>query len=132
MPASSTSATPTALTPGATASGTPPSIPAPRPRTRGIGLAWRIFIGTAATVVVVLGATLIVASIVAKKNAEASIRRGLDETAARISDKLTQERWAMQLGAKLFAEGTGFRSTVESAPKAGDTASVLDQAKQAD
>ena len=49
-----------------------------------------------------------------------------------VNDKLTQERLAMMRGARLVADVPAFRSTVGASAKAGDTASVLDQAVQAD
>lgn len=109
---------------------TPPSAPAgtrtaPAPR---FGLAWRIFLGIALVVVVVLGATLAVASAVASKAADESIRVGLEQTGQRVSDILAQQRDGMLRRAQLFAAQPSFVSTVSSAIAGNDSSTLLDQA----
>ena len=123
----------TAYTPAAPTPLTPPAVPAPRttPAPK-FGLAWRIFLGTAAVVVIVLAVTLAVASIVASRNADRAIQTELEQTNERINDMLLQQRAAMLGTARLFAEQVGFRSAVDAAKASGDTASLYDQAVVAD
>src|SRR5689334_9298003 len=76
-----------------------PAAPAPAPnRTTPapkVGLAWRIFSGIALVVVVVLAVTLFVASSVASKAADDSIRVGLEQTGQRVSEILADQREKM-------------------------------------
>ncbi len=97
-----------------------------------MGLAWRIFLGTAVVVIVVLAVTLAAASIVASNNADRAIQSGLDQTNARINDMLLQQRTGMLSTARLFAEQVGFRSGVDAGKASGDTASLYDQSVVAD
>src|ERR1043165_8168351 len=101
---------------------------APAPR---FGLASRIFLGIAIVAIVVLLVTLTVASTVASNAADAAIRVGLTQTAGRVSDILAQQRDAITRRAQFFAAQSAYKSTIGGAIAANDTATLLDQAKEA-
>lgn len=105
-----------------------PSRTAPAPK---IGLAWRIFSGIASVVVVVLAATLIVASILASRAADESVRVGLEQTGQRVSDILAQQRDKLMRLAQLYAAGPSFASTIGGAIASNDSSTLLDQAATA-
>jgi len=119
------SSAPTQLTPAPTPA---PSRTAPAPT---FGLAWRIFSGIAAVVIVVLAATLIVASTLASRAADDAARVGLEQTGQRVSDILAQQRDKLMRLAQLFAAEPAFASTVGGAIAANDSATLLDQASTA-
>jgi serine/threonine-protein kinase len=112
-----------------------PAAPAPTPnRTTPapkVGLAWRIFSGIALVVVVVLAVTLFVASSVASKAADDSIRVGLEQTGQRVSEILADQREKMTRLALLYAAQPSFSSTVGGAIAANDSSTLLDQASTA-
>jgi eukaryotic-like serine/threonine-protein kinase len=123
----------TALTPSASplpapASPVPGQRTAPAPK---LGLAWRIFLGIALVVAVVLAATLIVASTVASHSADEAVRVGLEQTGQRVSDMLAERRDGMLRRAQLFAAQPSFGSTVGGAIVSNDSATLLDQAATA-
>ena len=119
--------------PAGTQSSLPPSPPAsrtaaPAPK---FGLAWRIFLGIAMVVAVVLVATLAVASSVASRSADEAIRVELAQTGDRISDILAQRRDGLLRRAQLFSAQPSFISTVGGAIVASDSSTLLDQAATA-
>jgi len=89
------------------------------------GLAWRIFLGTAAVVLIVLVATLAVASTVASSNANAAVQAGLEQTNARVFDILLGQRTTLLKLAQLYADNPDFRSSVAAARTAKDTAGAF-------
>jgi serine/threonine-protein kinase len=111
----------------------PPPRTAPAPK---FGLAWRIFLGSATVVAIVLVATLAVASTVASSNATTSIQAGLEQTNARVFDQLTGERITLLRLAQQHADNPNFRSAVSAARASRDTtgavATLFDLATVAD
>jgi HAMP domain-containing protein/sensor domain CHASE-containing protein/predicted Ser/Thr protein kinase len=96
----------------------PPQRTAPAPK---FGLAWRIFLGSAAVVAIVLVATLAVASTVASSNATKSIQAGLEQTNARVFDQLAGERTTLLRLAQQHADNPDFRSSISSSRASKDT-----------
>lgn len=98
---------------------------------RGLGLSWKIFLATAALVATILGVTLYVTSVQARRAAEVAVNRGLDQTRDIIEQLLRGQDQSLAKGATVFAEQATFRGSFRKASEAGDRASVLDQAQEA-
>ncbi|MGH7616995.1 MAG: HAMP domain-containing protein, partial [Gemmatimonadaceae bacterium] len=92
---------------------------------RMFSLAWRIFLGSAVVVAIVLVATLAVASTVASSNATAAIKSGLEQTNRRVFDLLASERTTMLKLTEQFANKPEFRAGVSSIQTAKDTAGAF-------
>ncbi|GJG85586.1 hypothetical protein tb265_07670 [Gemmatimonadetes bacterium T265] len=111
-------ATPPLATP---ASGTA-SFPRPT-RVRRLGLAGRVFAGTAGVVVAVLVAALLAASASVRRAGDAAAQRGLEQAADLVAQFLAGRERALAGGARVFAQGPYFRALV-AAERRDD---VLDQ-----
>ena len=98
---------------------------------RGLGLSWKIFLATAALVATILGVTLYVTSLQARRAAEVAVNRGLDQTRDIIEQLLRGQDQSLGKGATVFADQSTFRGSFRKASEAGDRASVLDQAQEA-
>src|SRR5579862_1149946 len=119
---------------GAPASAAPTTPAAPPParamQASRFTLSWRIFLGTAAVVAVVLAATLAVASYVAGRNADQAVQAGLEQTNELVSAMLKQQRASMLGMATLFSEQPSFRSQVHPMTDTSDR-TMLDQSRTA-
>ena len=94
---------------------------------RGLSLTTKIFLGTAAVVAAVLGATLAVTAQQASKTADAAVTKTLGDARAQINSQLDERRSALTGQAEVFVKNPDFRSIVEQ-KKLGD---VLDQSQEA-
>lgn len=93
-----------------------------------LSLTWKIFLGTAAIVTVVLLATLIVTSRSARREADASIDRGLDATTARVAGLLDSRERALAEALRVFVQPSPFWGRFVPAPRREE---MLDQAEVA-
>ncbi len=98
---------------------------------KGLGLSWKIFLATAALVATILGITLYVTSVSAKKAADVAVNRGLDQTRDIIEQQLRGREQSLAGRAKVFSEQPTFRGNYRQALEAKDRATVLDQAQEA-
>ena len=95
--------------------------------TRGLSLTTKIFLGTATVVAVVLGATLVVANISARRAANQSVNMTLRATREQVSTNLGAREKTLRGSAEVFVQNPKFRARIES-KSAGD---ALDQAQEA-
>ncbi len=93
-------------------------------RRRGLGLTWKLFAATALVVAVVLGATLILTSILARQNAERALDDRLENTAEVARAFIEAENKKLASGARSAAQFTPSIAAIV----AGDPATVYDQA----
>lgn len=105
------------------ASGLRARLPA-RLRSRPLGLAGRVFAGTAGVVVAVVLAALLAATASVRRAGDAAAQRGLEQAADLVAQFLAGRQRALAGGARVFAQGPYFRSLV-AAERRDD---VLDQA----
>ena len=94
---------------------------------RGLSLTTKIFLGTATVVAAVLGATLIVANISAKRTADKSVSKRLIATREMVSTQLGEREKTLRGKTEVFVQNSNFRSRIES-KSSGD---ILDQAQEA-
>ena len=94
---------------------------------RGLSLTTKIFFGTATVVAAVLGATLIVANISAKRTADRSVSKRLIATREMVSTQLGEREKTLRGKTEVFVQNSNFRSRIES-KSSGD---ILDQAQEA-
>ena len=94
---------------------------------RRLSLTWKIFLGTALVVTVVLGATLAVTALEANRAADASVNRALRSARAQASQLLAARSRALRGGAEVFVQNPNFRSLVQKR----DLGSMLDQSQEA-
>lgn len=97
-----------------------------RPRA-GSTIVWRIFLTTAAVVVVVLGITIALVAAAAGRAADAAARRALDQTRQHVAALLHNRERSLTAGALVFAQSPSFRSLV----LAKSPADLFDQANEA-
>jgi HAMP domain-containing protein len=93
-------------------------------RKRGLGITVKIFIATALVVVVLLGVTILVTSLLAKQNAERSLDRGLQNTSEVTKRFIEAENAKLASGAAVAAQGPTFVAAVVT----GNPSTVFDQA----
>ena len=116
--------------PAATPPATPPAAPAPpRAHAPRFSLAWKIFLGAGAVVTLVLGLTLVLTNISAKRAADVAIDRNLVLTAQRVEGYLAGRQRAMLNGARAFVQPSPFYSLFAS--DSIQREDILDQAIQA-
>jgi serine/threonine-protein kinase len=96
------------------------------PRLR-VPLAWRIFLGSAGVVAVVLGGALLLTAREAERAATASAARGVAALREQAVTRLEGRARALLDGARVFAQGPNFRSLVAT----GVREDALDQAREA-
>jgi serine/threonine-protein kinase len=94
---------------------------------RGLSLTTKIFLATAAVVAAVLGATLVVANMSARRTADQSVNKTLAATRDLVSTQLAAREKMLRGSAEVFVQNSQFRSIIES-KSAGD---ALDQAQEA-
>ena len=94
---------------------------------RGLSLTTKIFLGTATVVAAVLGATLVVANISAKRTADKSVSKRLIATREMVSTQLGEREKTLRGKTEVFVQNSNFRSRIES-KSSGD---ILDQAQEA-
>lgn len=75
-------------------------------------IAWRVFAGTSAVVGLVVVAALILASTAARRTADASARRGLEQAADLVAQLLSGRERSMAGGARVFVQAPYFRTLV--------------------
>ena len=75
-------------------------------------LAWKLYLGTAAVVTLVLLGTLIVLTLLAGRTADRAILRGLEQTRQHVLALLDGRERSLTSGALVFAQGPVFRSLV--------------------
>ncbi len=92
-------------------------------RPRGLGLTFKIFLATALVVVVLLGATLALISVLAKDNAENSLKRRLANTSEVARRFIEAENAKLASGAAAAAQNTNFIAAIQ-----GGGGNPLDQA----
>jgi len=93
------------------------------PRARGLSLSVKVFLGTAAVVVVVLGATLFFTARSAGVVAEQSVERVLASARESMTAQIGGRAEGLSRATELFAGGAPFRATVAER----DAANALDQ-----
>ena len=94
---------------------------------RQLSLTWKIFLGIAAVVTAVLGATLAVTAVEASRTADASVDRALRAARSQASQVLASRAHALRGGAEVFVQNPNFRSLVQKR----DLGSMLDQSQEA-
>jgi len=97
------------------------------PRSRGLSLSTKIFVGTAAIVAAVLGAILVLTYRSANRAADQAVNRALSSTRELVGTKLSERGKSLQRNAESFADDQYFRGRVES-KLAND---ILDQSHEA-
>jgi HAMP domain-containing protein len=105
------------------------AVPAEPPRESGgmSPLTWRIFLGTAGTVAMVLIVTMIVTYISAQRALEVTVGDALAATTKHITGAIQRQAAELEKAATIYAGNTDFRSAIENA--GADTASLFDQAE---
>ncbi len=93
---------------------------------RGLGLTWKLFAATALVVVAVLGATLILTSVLARQNAERALDNRLENTANVAREFIEAENEKLASGARSAAQFTPSIAAIVS----GDLGTVYDQANE--
>ncbi len=93
---------------------------------RPLGLAGRVFVGTAGVVVVVLAAALLAASASVQRAGDAAAQRGLAQATDLVAQFLAGRQRALAGGARVFAQNPYFRALV-AAQRRDD---ALDQARE--
>ena len=94
---------------------------------RALSLSWRVFLGTAAIVVAVLGAALATASRSVRRTGEESVRRGLEQATDLVAQFLAGRERSLAGGARVFVQGPYFRAIVGERRRDD----ILDQAFEA-
>ena len=79
---------------------------------RGLGLAGRVFLSTAAIVLAVVGAALALASYAGRRAAAEAERRGLEQAADLTAQLLAGRGRSLAGGVRVFVQGPYFRSLV--------------------
>ncbi len=91
------------------------------------GLTWRIFLGAAGVVTVVLVGTLLLAAASVRRTAGQELDRNLDRTRQLVITFLQDDRRSLAQSAAVFAQNPNFRALLEN-PAPGD---MLDQSLEA-
>ncbi len=94
---------------------------------RGLSLTTKIFLATAAVAAAVLGATLVVANMSARRTADQSVNKTLAATRDLVSTQLAARERMLRGSAEVFVQNSQFRFIIET-KSAGD---ALDQAQGA-
>ncbi len=97
-----------------------------RPRA-GSTIVWRVFLTTAAVVVLVLGVTIVLVATAAERAADAAARRALEQTRQHVAALLHTRERTLTAGALVFAQNPSFRALV----LARSPADLFDQANEA-
>ncbi len=93
-------------------------------------LGTRIFLGTAAVVVVVLGASLLITKYRADETADAASARAVRATAASIGDALAGRSETLRRLTEALVQVPAYVSRIEESLRTGDRANLLDQADE--
>ncbi len=93
-------------------------------------LGTRIFLGTAAVVVVVLGASLLITKHRADEAADAASARAVRSTAASIGDALASRSETLRRLTEALVQVPAYVSRIEESLRTGDRANLLDQADE--
>jgi HAMP domain-containing protein len=93
-------------------------------------LGTRIFLGTAAVVVVVLGASLLITKHRADETADAASARAVRSTAASIGDALASRSETLRRLTEALVQVPAYVSRIEESLRTGDRANLLDQADE--
>ncbi|HEU4955569.1 MAG TPA: HAMP domain-containing protein, partial [Gemmatimonadales bacterium] len=93
-------------------------------------LGTRIFLGTAAVVVVVLGASLLITKYRADETADAASARAVRSTAASIGDALASRSETLRRLTEALVQVPAYVSRIEESLRTGDRANLLDQADE--
>src|SRR6476620_8133721 len=101
--------------------------PALRFPARGLGLAGRVFLGTAVIVTTVLAAALVVTTASLRRVDEAAARRRLEQDADLVAHLLAGRERSLAGGARVFVQGGQFRKIALN-PRRED---ILDQTFEA-
>lgn len=75
-------------------------------------ISWRVFIGTAAIVIVVVLVALVTATSAARRSADATARRNLEQAADLVAQLLAGRERSLAGGAQVFVQGPYFRTLV--------------------
>ena len=93
-------------------------------------LGTRIFLGTAAVVVVVLGSSLLITKHRADEAADAASARAVRSTAASIGDALASRSETLRRLTEALVQVPAYVSRIEESLRTGDRANLLDQADE--
>ncbi|MBC7791266.1 MAG: protein kinase [Anaerolineae bacterium] len=104
-------------------SGTQPAVPqrtgatnlpaaSETPSHSNLSLAWKIFLASAAVIFTVLGGTLLLTTLSARRTADQGVARGLDQTRRLVTVLLEGRERELASGALVFAQGPAFRALV--------------------
>ncbi len=92
-----------------------------------LSLTWKIFLGTALVVTVVLSVTLALTAVEATRTADASVDNALRAAREQASQSLSARTRALRGGAEVFVQNPTFRALVQKR----DLGSMLDQSQEA-
>jgi len=96
-----------------------------------LGLTWKIFLGTALVVLIILASTLAVTSVLAGRAADTAVDRGLSQTNEQVGQHLRARDQGLANGAKVFAQQPAFLGALERSLGLEDYSSLYDQSREA-
>ena len=95
-------------------------------------ITWRVFVGTAVIVGVVVMVALIMASSAARRSADATARRSLEQASDLVAQLLAGRERSLAGGARVFVQGPYFRTLVAERRRADILDQTFEAAEQLD